>query len=311
MPLAIYNYKPLCSFKKSPSCSRDQKLGIFQQIELYDGSRIVVPELHLTTREFFNSEDYYCCNFDGQLVSLPIPVNTPITGSSAFCRHHQCSPSTLKSVFCIYFSPTTTFDLGNFSIIIRAWRATSKEYYAFKEYIEDTLDSHSTPRCLKGGIEIETTKTFDILEVCSSSICIYVNNYKSGTTIFFPTSIVIFEYTASVMGWINSERILSSNVTCPGQPLCETLRCRLCWEKAYNFQCWTITEIAVSLILLVTIALFIHIAIPVFTAIVWIVKRLLHLSLLLFRAVLSRCKKLFGSHRSYNVETSSHQSRTR
>uniref|UniRef100_A0A183GWN4 Secreted protein n=1 Tax=Heligmosomoides polygyrus TaxID=6339 RepID=A0A183GWN4_HELPZ len=108
VPPEILSYKP------------PQKIGIFYQIKLYDGTRIVVPELHITTTEFLNKNDFCCFDTKGKSVPVLITATTAKHGSSAFCRQHSCSKPTSPSVFCLYYSPVTTFDTETTSVIVRA-----------------------------------------------------------------------------------------------------------------------------------------------------------------------------------------------
>ncbi|VDM77246.1 unnamed protein product [Strongylus vulgaris] len=48
------------------------------------------------------------------------------------------------------------------------------------------------------------------------------------------------------------KNLIPKHLFCPAQPICETMRCILCWERFYNTQCWTYTQtILVVIILLI------------------------------------------------------------
>ncbi|KAK6040466.1 phlebovirus glycoprotein G1 [Cooperia oncophora] len=307
-PRRSSNYKPphVCSFHGSSMCSSSKKVGIFYQVELYDGTTIIVPELRITTRQFFNKEDYYCFDYDGKLIPSPVSIKASKSGSPAFCRYHTCSQPTAGSVFCTYYTPITTLEYANSSIVIRAWGTVPKEYFSHRS----TESSKETTRSL-GGITVETINTLDVLESCSTSTCIFVNNYQSNQPILFPTSIVMFEYEVSINGWLNGERILSSTLKCPGQPLCETLNCKICWEKIYNFQCWTTTEIATSGILIIAVVLLLHIFTPLFTLLYRIGRKSLYLPLVAVKTTVTIYKRFSGRNQSYPIERSPYQLRRR
>ncbi|PIO62551.1 hypothetical protein TELCIR_15886, partial [Teladorsagia circumcincta] len=289
---SLFNYKP-------------------PQIELYDGTKIIVPELHITKKDFFNKDDYYCFSYDGRLISNPIPVGTEKSGSPAFCRHHKCAAPTIKSVFCVYYSPVTTFDLMNSSIIVRAWGTIPKEYFSHKDDVQSSESSYLFPICKKGGITVKTTTMLDILEAYSSTTCIYIKSYETDTLVLFPTSIVIFEYEVFINGWINGEKILSSTLTCPGQPICETLQCYICWKKVYNIQCWTTLEMAASLIIFVASMLLLHFCTPIFRLLYWIGRKLIHTLHSTIRRIFFKYKRITGRTQSYQVERPSYQLKKR
>ncbi|KAK5971509.1 hypothetical protein GCK32_021394, partial [Trichostrongylus colubriformis] len=156
-----------------------------------------------------------------------------------------------------------------------------------------------------------STTTLDIVEACSSTTCVYIKSYETDTLVLFPTSIVIFEYEVIISAWINGEKILSSTLTCPGQPICETLQCNVCWKKVYNIQCWTALEIAASLILFIASMLLLHFCTPVFRLLYWVGRKLIHTLHAIMRAVLLKCKKITGKTQSYQVERPSYQLKRR
>ncbi|VDL78201.1 unnamed protein product [Nippostrongylus brasiliensis] len=300
VPHAIFNYKPpqVCSFHKSASCPNTRKVGIFYQI---------VPELHISTREFFEENDYYCFTNDAKSASNLASKRSPQYGTPAFCRHHKCSTPSTKSVLCTYYSPITTFDFHNSSIVIRTWGPTAREYFSYKPIIENSKKSYTIPQRYKGGLIVETTTTFDILEVCSSFTCIYMTNYTNETLILFPTSVVLFQYTVNLNAWKEGERIFSSTLSCPGQPICETIQCRNCWEKFFNIQCWSFFEIAASLFLLISTGLFLHAITPLFTILRWISSRVLRFPPMIARLVTNACRKLIRRHQTSEVTQATYQ----
>lgn len=86
---------------KMSNCAKDFKIGMFYQIELSDGTRIVVPNLHTTTREFVNEIVFYCFDSEGKLVPVLLPPTTSKHSSSAFCRQRSYSKPASTSMFCL------------------------------------------------------------------------------------------------------------------------------------------------------------------------------------------------------------------
>ncbi|KAK6765383.1 hypothetical protein RB195_025344 [Necator americanus] len=66
-PFAIAHFIPhrVCSFTQAEHCSKERKIGAFYQIELYDSTLILVPDLHVRTAEFLHKDDYYCFDHQG------------------------------------------------------------------------------------------------------------------------------------------------------------------------------------------------------------------------------------------------------
>ncbi|VDO27553.1 unnamed protein product [Haemonchus placei] len=302
VPLDILGYKPthVCSFQESPNCAEDRKLGILHQIELYDGAKIVVRELHTTTREFLDENDYYCFDAEGKTVPLPLP-------SAIFLSTTHILEPNPRSVFCLYSSAVTTFDTDTTSFIIKAWGTTTKEYYPYRQDKGISLNVYSIPKCVPGGVSMETTETYDRLEVCVASICIYAKKYKADTAIFSPSSFAMFHLN----GWIKGKRSFATTLFCPGQPICETIHCRMCWQKLYNVQCWSITEIAASLIFAMAIMVMLHLCTPIFRIIRWAFKKGTCFFVNIFKSMLLKFKTPTKRKQTYNVSTASYQPRRR
>lgn len=93
------------------------------------------------------------------------------------------------------------------------------------------------------GLLIDTTENYDMIEMCSSTVCTYIANYASESKIFLPTSIVLFEYAVAIQSWTNGSRQFHTTLECDGKPICEAPDCTICWEHLYNPKCWTIEEI--------------------------------------------------------------------
>ncbi|KAK6057134.1 hypothetical protein COOONC_05352 [Cooperia oncophora] len=177
VPSSIF-YKPphVCSFYKSSMRSSSKKVEIFYHVELYDGTITIVPEIGIMARQFFNKEDYYCFCYDEKLVPNLISVKTSKSGSPAFCRYHTClkPTTTAGSVFCTYYTPITALDNMNSSIGLgEQHRKNISLIRKILKVREAVLD----PKVSSSRINAETTNTWDVLESCSASTCIFVDSY--------------------------------------------------------------------------------------------------------------------------------------
>ncbi|EPB74949.1 Pao retrotransposon peptidase [Ancylostoma ceylanicum] len=277
LPITISDYRPtqVCSFNPSSLCSSERRLGAFYQIQLYDDSLVIVPELHLKTAEFFSKDDFTCFNIQGhKLATTPNPSET--TGTPAYCRRYPCISPQYANTFCAYSTPVTIYHHNNDTIIIKAWGTTTRTYYPPLESSQTpSLSSYIIPRCTVGGILIDTTEQFDMVETCSSFACVYISNYSSNSKILLPSSIVIFQYTVKLTAWREGKQVFQRTQTCEGKPICEILDCFICWEHIFNPHCWTTTEIVItiasSLLLIITCRLIS----PALLCAWWLLKKLI------------------------------------
>ncbi|KAK6733629.1 hypothetical protein RB195_017404 [Necator americanus] len=94
IPSEFLHYTPdeVCSFQQSDKCSQRKKIGTFNQIELYDGTLLLVPRLQVSVKDYLNSDDFICIDSEGKLV----PATRPYQGTSMFCEQQQCSDGANK-----------------------------------------------------------------------------------------------------------------------------------------------------------------------------------------------------------------------
>ncbi|VDL78062.1 unnamed protein product [Nippostrongylus brasiliensis] len=60
IPPDFRNFIPneVCSFPKSSSCDPKKKVGVFNQIELYDGRHLLVPNIHVSIKDYLDTNDF-------------------------------------------------------------------------------------------------------------------------------------------------------------------------------------------------------------------------------------------------------------
>ncbi|ETN77972.1 hypothetical protein NECAME_10673 [Necator americanus] len=236
------------------SITKDKKPS-FCWLPLYVSTLILVPDLHVRTTEFLHKDDYYC--FDHQENEFENRSRTmKQSGTAAFCRRHPCVQPDQAYLFCTYSTEVTTYQANNTSITIKAWSTITRTYYPHKKLPPNTTTPHLTiPQCATGGLQIDTTEKFEMVEICSAHVCIYLSDYEPRSRILLPTSIVLFDYATSIQTRTNGVRQFNATLECKAKPICEVLECTVCWERVYNMQCWTMTEVitatAASLLILI------------------------------------------------------------
>ncbi|PIO71824.1 integrase core domain protein [Teladorsagia circumcincta] len=294
----LLDYKPkeVCSFEKNPMCSHRKKIGTFNQIELYDGTLLLVPSLHVITKDYLDDNDFICIDSKG----VRLPPTPPYKGTFLFCERHQCDSEVDK--FCVYDSPITLLDLDNNvtspnTVPIKAWGTTTKEFYPHNSGTNAEIISLKT-NCSKGGVRIIVDRQISVVEACIQSYCIFAFNTTT-TDLLFPTELVVFKYTITINAWKNGLHLYNSSITCPSHPICEILHCNICIEKAYNTQCWTTFDTTI-IILLATVTISLY---WIFAPIIHALKKLMRLQLVLFKYVVNRLCKRRSEKRDREADT--------
>ncbi|WKY01834.1 hypothetical protein Q1695_015666 [Nippostrongylus brasiliensis] len=155
-------------------------------------------------KDYIDTNDFVCYNSKGKrLLATP-----PYTGSSLFCRHHQCISEADK--FCVYDTPIALFDFSNTTssnlIPIRAWGIIARGFYSHHS-LELTEHINITITCSQRGI----TTTADITCDKQHQIAICTNNGKlSEIILHFDTSRVSTNCTVSCPGGQSSFQIVGT-----------------------------------------------------------------------------------------------------
>ncbi|RCN33373.1 hypothetical protein ANCCAN_20795 [Ancylostoma caninum] len=106
IPSEFLHFTPdkICSFEQSTKCSQRKKIGTFNQIELYDGTLLLVSRLPVSVKDYPNSDDFICIDSEGKIVA----ATRSYQRTSMFCEKQQCSDSTNNfSMYALYdFSNT-------------------------------------------------------------------------------------------------------------------------------------------------------------------------------------------------------------
>ncbi|KAK6029370.1 phlebovirus glycoprotein G1, partial [Ostertagia ostertagi] len=241
LPLELASYLPshVCSFTPSPMCDKKRRIDKFNQIQLFDDSLLVVPELHINIKDYIDSEDFICFDAKGsQRMAKP-----PYTGTSQFCNKHSCQDN--AEILCTFGNPSalyTTHD-GKSTILVKAWGITTRDFYGHLN-MEPSHGSIST-QCKKGGIEFQIASSTDALEACIQNYCHFISN-PTNSNVIFPTRFVAFNYEVEVSAWSKGKLIDQQHLNCRASPICEIMDCTICLEKIYNPHCWSKTQIIMA-----------------------------------------------------------------
>ncbi|VDP42227.1 unnamed protein product [Heligmosomoides polygyrus] len=248
VPEGLRNFKPnyVCSFNHSTKCDQEQQIGNFHQVQLFDGSLLIVENLSLSFKDFLDEYDFTCVDRKGWRRR----PHDSITGTSGFCKKHQCKAR--ATLFCTYDNPLTLLVINDTesstSIPIQAWGTISKAFYGFPRKPRATGGHINSDRsivkttCSTGGISLQSDNSLDVAEVCINNYCIFLKNVTS-ETLLFPNSLVMYDYEASIKLWKNGNISNDDKLACKAQPICELLHCHACWERLYNRKCWTYSDI--------------------------------------------------------------------
>ncbi|GMR32794.1 hypothetical protein PMAYCL1PPCAC_33317, partial [Pristionchus mayeri] len=131
IPSELKQYVPpqVCSFTRESHCEINGLYGLFSQIQLMDGTVLIVPKLDITTTDVFTPDDHRCFGMDGQEWNhFTLSSHTPVTGSSSFCHVHSCSSIENANAFCFYGEKVTSISI----------RACVNEYCIFVQELHAT-----------------------------------------------------------------------------------------------------------------------------------------------------------------------------
>ncbi|VDO60834.1 unnamed protein product, partial [Heligmosomoides polygyrus] len=252
--------------------SKHKKIGFFNQIQLYDGTILLVPRLQITVKDYLTPNDFICVNSEGRRVD----PTSPFQGTSLFCERHNCDEAAEN--FCMHDTPIALFDYSdaqesNKMIPIKAWGTTTREFYGHKSNGSSNAVSLSV-MCSKGGITLQSNQEVDTIEACITSFCIFISQ-TSAKSLLFPTELIAFKYDVVIKVWQKGILVHQASTTCPPHPICEVLHCRLCLEHIYNTQCWRTLDIAFAISMFLLITTLCWILIPLIA----IIKKLLNILL--------------------------------
>ncbi|VDK40481.1 unnamed protein product [Cylicostephanus goldi] len=277
VPMQLTTYHPahVCSFSPSSECDKERRLGKFNQIELYDGTLLVVPELHIDIKDYLDSSDYLCFDQYGrQREAVP-----PYTGSSYFCNENKCDDN--AKLFCTFGTPSAVFTTLNGSFLVKAWGITVKDYYG---YLTPSKIGKNSAYCSKGGVNLIVKTPTNATEVCIADYCHFIQN-PTNSNIIFPNSLVAFAYTVSISSWAYGTLIQKEDIQCGSYPVCELIDCTVCLELLYNPDCWTKTQVAVFLSSIFALLVITYMILPALKILLFIVKLPLKIAHFIFKMI--------------------------
>ncbi|EPB71745.1 phlebovirus glycoprotein G1 [Ancylostoma ceylanicum] len=241
IPFNIASYRPehVCSFSPSDNCDKRKRIDKFNQVQLYDDTLLIVPELHVIIKDYIDADDFLCFDVNGDQRAAKMPY----TGTSYFCNKNNCDDH--AELFCTFGTPSAILVTpeGGESLLVKAWGVTTKEYYGHIP-VEPSHPSISRT-CSKGGIHISVTSPTTAIEACINSYCQFVAD-PSDSNIVFPMTFAAFNYKVEISAWNDGKLIYQQGIECQASPVCELIECSLCFEFIYNPNCWSRTQIVMT-----------------------------------------------------------------
>ena len=241
--------KKICAVEASEKCDKTLNQEHFYQIELYNGTKLLVESLLLVKRQM-EVENYTCVGTGN------------ITGTPAFCANHRCVEKGTK--FCFYENNEITFfTYRQQRIPIRAWGKVEQKFYGFPKVDENTNCKMCSASCIQGGIVVKLTEEVRIIEICTDPYCIVKKAPQNYQEIMLPQEVVIKEYNPIITVWQKEKPTKRILLKCSAAPLCEFIKCYFCKEAIFNPQCASKWELGIVLITLYIIMLCLYTGIKI------------------------------------------------
>ncbi|CAK5016320.1 unnamed protein product [Meloidogyne enterolobii] len=142
----------LCKIESGDNCAKLRTIKEFNQIELYDGNKILVNDLNIIIEDLMENE--YVCVGQG-----------PVTGSAKFCENHHCNERGTQ--LCYYVRSEIAFlETSKEKIPIKAWGRVKIKTNEFLDKKENLICKKCELKCTKDGIEIKNEGKLNGIEIC-------------------------------------------------------------------------------------------------------------------------------------------------
>ncbi|TMS33196.1 hypothetical protein L596_000963 [Steinernema carpocapsae] len=122
-----------------------------------------------------------------------------------------------------------------------------------KDYQPDTVyqpQAFTSIDCVNGGIRV-TNYNVSKFELCAENYCVERSNPEEHETFWIPPEISSQPYKVILKTEVEGKAIISQT-SCEGSPFCENIKCIFCRTMIFNPECWPITAIIVSALLVYT-----------------------------------------------------------
>ena len=253
LPVELKEFVPpgVCSFTSQPHCQPDVRHGIFNRIELLDGTPVVVKNMDISTVDVLSADDYNCFSHDGKAVN--VTTGGPFTGSPHFCRHYDCEPKNRRVPFCFFGPPASAYVYRGMRIPVAAWGSVRLDYFPFPSN-STTSDDRNLVSCSRGGLSLHPTDHSVSLHLCIDTVCTLLEDIRSiSSEVIFPLSLIVRSYEVKISSWTDGRPGLEWTLSCSGNPLCDSIQCKLCFAFLIHYQCWSWTDYVTGFVLLLFI----------------------------------------------------------
>nr|CAD2183292.1 unnamed protein product [Meloidogyne enterolobii] len=216
--------KRICSIEPNANCAKTKSIKEVDQIELYDGSKILVNNLNIIIDDLIEHE--FMCIGKG-----------PITGSAKYCEKHHCYEKGTK--FCYYTRNEIAFFETRFgNIPIRAWGKTKIKIYDFIEKKEKSKCEMCEVKCTSEGIQITSENKLSGFEMCLNQKCEYTAFPEKIENKTLAKKTLVNDYVVLTSFFRKGEKIKEIELKCNHKDICKLIDCTFCWEYLKNPHCY-------------------------------------------------------------------------
>nr|CAD2198672.1 unnamed protein product [Meloidogyne enterolobii] len=214
----------LCKIESGDNCAKLRTIKEFNQIELYDGNKILVNDLNIIIEDLMENE--YVCVGQG-----------PVTGSAKFCENHHCNERGTQ--LCYYVRSEIAFlETSKEKIPIKAWGRVKIKTNEFLDKKENLICKKCELKCTKDGIEIKNEGKLNGIEICVNKKCVYKSFPDETEKMIFSKNILVNDYNVMTSFFRNGEKLKEIEIVCERQNVCVLIECTLCWEYLKNPHCY-------------------------------------------------------------------------
>ncbi len=214
----------VCSLKPDSSCSTKSEITKLNQIQLFDGTKAYVENLHIHWSQ--STGHTFKCIGDGRL-----------TGTVEFCLKRNCYKQGTK--FCYYpVNEIAAYVNSAGEVPIKAYGIVSVPVYHYRHQQSQLKPCSScSVHCIKGGVQLSFGAHINFAEICTPPYCYKISFPKEEETLMFPAAVNMEEHEVFVKTWSQGQLLKSFGTTCSPQPFCEQIECYICLARIKNPQC--------------------------------------------------------------------------
>lgn len=177
--LRTYTPPHVCSFttENGSLCHWQSRKGVFPQIQLFDGTIMVVPSLNVVTHDLFGSDDFTCLHPNGSFLPYQLPRHNTVE-RQFFANFTIVPVSNSDTAFC-FSAPVTSYVENGVKIPIKSvgkhnsWLLPHTPNYTMNRTKSSTIGI-----CIEGGLRLNF-KGFGRYRSVQSNVLYDVQKWRS------------------------------------------------------------------------------------------------------------------------------------